>query len=54
MVDTQAIKAELYDLESHNCNGRLILNADGRPYNGDRPCSGCSRVLELQPPTPVN
>ena len=47
-MNVQAIKAELYDLQSHVCNGRLTVTADGSRDTNDRPCSGCSRIRELQ------
>lgn len=47
-MDTQAIKAELYDLQYHNCNGRLTIHPDGSGDENDRPCSACSRIMELK------
>lgn len=47
-VDTQAIRAELFDLWYHNCNGRFTFRQDGRPDPGDRSCTACSRILQLQ------
>ena len=38
------IKAELYDLQSHNCDGNLIVFPDGWEGHG---CSGCARQMEL-------
>lgn len=46
-MNVQAIKAELYDLQSHVCNGRLTVSPDGRRDTNDRPCTGCSRISEL-------
>lgn len=46
-MDNQAIKAQLYDLQYHNCDGRLTIRADGKRDPDDRPCWGCSRVMEL-------
>jgi hypothetical protein len=42
------IKAAMYDLQYHNCNGRLTLRADGTRDPNDRPCSACQRITELQ------
>ena len=39
------IKAELYDLRYHNCNGVLSIHADGR--HDYKPCDGCSRIIKL-------
>ena len=47
MMDVQAIKAELYDLRSHVCNGQLTLRPDGKPDPDDHPCTGCQRTMEL-------
>lgn len=41
------IKAELYDLRHHVCNGRLTIRPDGMLDPDDRPCSGCARTLVL-------
>ena len=46
--DATAIKAELYDLQGHRCNGRLTLRADGKRDPGDHPCTYCQRVVKLQ------
>ena len=46
-MDVNAIKAELYDLEFHNCNGRLTVLPAGKRDSKDRPCSGCQRVQKL-------
>jgi hypothetical protein len=46
MTETE-IKAELYDLRSHVCDGRLTLRPDGKRDPGDRPCRGCARRLKL-------
>lgn len=46
--DIQAIKAELYDLQGHVCDGRFTVHADGHLDPGNCGCSGCSRILELQ------
>ncbi len=43
----QVIKAELYDLQFHNCNGRFTVSPDGFGKD-NRPCSFCVRILELQ------
>ncbi len=48
MPDVQKIKAELFDLWYHNCNGRLTIHPNGEPDPGDRPCTACSRIMELQ------
>ena len=42
------IKAELHDLQSHICNGRLTISPDGDRDKDDRSCSGCARILTLQ------
>ena len=47
MTETE-IKAELFDLWYHNCNGRLTLRSDGKRDPNDRPCYACSRIIELQ------
>jgi len=40
------IKAELYDLYFHTCNGRWVVNSENpADYT---PCKGCSRIIELQ------
>ena len=40
------IKAELYDLQYHNCNDEASLDQDG---NWDtKPCTRYNRILELQ------
>jgi len=44
----EQIKAELYDLRFHVCNGRFTMRKDGKLDPGDRPCEGCARILELQ------
>ena len=44
----QAIKAELYDLQSHVCNGQLTIRPDGKRDPGDRMCTGCTRIMKLQ------
>lgn len=46
-MDIQAMKAELFNLLSHNCNGRLTVSVDGARDTGDRPCSGCVRIRRL-------
>lgn len=46
-MDAQAIKAELYDLQYHNCDGRFTVRSDGERDPNDRPCWGCARVREL-------
>lgn len=48
-MDIQAIKAELYDLQFHNCNGRFTMpGPDGKRDPDDCSCSYCDRVLKLQ------
>ncbi len=47
-MDTQAIKAELYDLQGHTCDGRLTVPGDGKWDETNRSCSGCNRIMELQ------
>lgn len=42
------IKAELYDLQSHTCTGRLTVFPDGQCDPNDRQCPTCARVKELQ------
>jgi hypothetical protein len=39
------IKAELFDLQTHNCNGTAIISEQGITGNG---CTLCSRVLVLR------
>ena len=39
------IKAELYDIQLHNCNGGLHVGADNTTESG---CSRCARIWELQ------
>ena len=46
-LNIEQIKAELYDLRGHNCNGRLTLNPDGSRDPGDKPCDGCARSIVL-------
>ena len=48
MKTIQEIKAELYDLQYHNCDGRLTIRPDGKRDSEDRSCSGCARTLKLQ------
>jgi len=42
------IKAKLYDLRSHTCNGRLTIRRDGTRDPDDHPCDGCTRMIALQ------
>ncbi len=42
------IKAELYDLRSHDCNGRITLRTDGTCDPTDHSCDYCARVSVLQ------
>ena len=42
------IKARLFDLQGHLCDGRLTINPNGRPSAGDHGCSGCSETLQLR------
>jgi len=44
----EQIKARLFDLQSHSCNGRLTIHPDGRRDPGDRDCSRCSEILRLR------
>ena len=44
-LDIQAMKAELFDLVSHRCNGRLSPDADDCR---DTECTGCARTRVLQ------
>ena len=44
----QAIKAELWDINYHNCDGRMTLHPDGTTDPGDHGCTGCARVLALR------
>ena len=46
MTETE-IKAELYDLRTHTCHGRLILH-DGHRVPDHKPCAGCLRILALE------
>ena len=41
------IKAKLYDLRSHICDGRITLRSDGSTDPRDHSCHGCSRTMEL-------
>jgi hypothetical protein len=43
----QEIKARLFDLQGHVCNGRLTIGPDGKRDPGDRECSGCAEYLRL-------
>lgn len=44
----QEIKAKLYDLQGHLCNGKLTIRPDGKRDPGDRDCTGCARIVELR------
>lgn len=44
MSNIAEIKAKLYDLQYHNCDGRVSVPRDP----GDHGCSLCQRVLELR------
>jgi len=46
MTETE-IKAELFDLQRHVCDGRLTLHPDGHRDPENHGCSGCVRILEL-------
>lgn len=46
--DTRAIRAELYDLQHHNCNDQLTIRADGTRDPRDHACTMCTRHLQLQ------
>ena len=41
------IKAELWTLQYHNCNGRLTIRQDGTRDHNDKSCDGCSRISVL-------
>jgi len=43
----QEIKAKLYDLQHHNCNGGLTIHPDGKIDPDDKPCDYCARILYL-------
>jgi len=47
-MNIQAIKAKLYDLQGHVCDGRFSMRSDGRRDPGNKSCSGCARIAELQ------
>jgi hypothetical protein len=38
------IKAELFDLQNHYCNGRLVVGN----ISESKCCTYCSRIIELQ------
>ena len=40
----EQIKAELYDIQYHNCNGLLSIPRG----KNDKPCSFCARIFVLQ------
>lgn len=48
MTNIQAIKAELYDLQWHKCEGQFTVRADGHFDSDDKSCEACSRILLLQ------
>ncbi len=48
MSNIQAIKAELYDLQWHECDGQFTVRADGHFDSDDESCEACSRILLLQ------
>ena len=41
------IKAELFDIQHHNCTGRFTVTTDGMGDPGDHPCALCVRVRQL-------
>lgn len=41
------VRARLFDLQGHVCDGRLTIHPDGRRTPGDRNCAGCDEILEL-------
>lgn len=41
------IKARLFELQYHVCNGSLAINPDGSWNPANRPCSGCDEYLRL-------
>jgi len=47
MDEITKIKAELYDLQIHNCNGQLTICPDGKRHPNDKPCTFCTRILVL-------
>lgn len=44
----KAIKAELYELLYHNCNGRLTLSPDGSRDPNDHGCYACDKIGKLR------
>lgn len=48
MVTETEIKAELYDLQHHTCNGYLTVNRGMLDWENSKNCWGCRRMLELQ------
>jgi len=46
-VTITEIKAELYDLQNHVCNGRLIMNPDSIRDRDFQPCHPCARIVVL-------
>jgi len=51
MIETESmtevqIKARLFDLQHHVCNGSVTIGED--PFSeGNRGCTGCSEVIQL-------
>jgi hypothetical protein len=46
-LSTTEIKAYLFDLQYHNCNGSF--DSSSLPFEGNnRPCDGCAMVMQLR------
>ena len=44
-----AIKAQLFDLQGHVCNGRAVFGEDiAENMRQNRGCSGCAEAIRLQ------
>ena len=48
MLSITEIKAELYTLQGHVCNGSFTVIPDGSHNPGDHGCDGCARTMKLQ------
>lgn len=46
-LTTEQIKARLYDLQAHYCNGRMTFRANGMRDPNDKPCDYCLEVAVL-------
>lgn len=46
MTETE-IKARLFEIQGHVCNGRLTIHPDGHRDPDDHGCYGCAEYLRL-------